>query len=88
MQVVYRIPRGIRTASPKNVFGFISSKLTPLKNFRTYSEAEFHEESEGGLKFRFLSTSTYQNAKEIWREAVLMPRVLVEAETRQKKAHT
>jgi hypothetical protein len=42
---------GIRTASRQNVFGFISSKLTPLKIFRSYSDAEFHEEYDGGVKF-------------------------------------
>ena len=53
----YRIHRGTSTTSHQNVFGFISSKLAPLKNYRTYSEAEFNDKSAGGLNFCFLSSS-------------------------------
>jgi hypothetical protein len=42
-----------------------------------YSDAEFHDESNGGLNFWFLSTSTYQTSKEIWREGGAMPRLFV-----------
>jgi hypothetical protein len=47
----YHVHRGISTTSRQNVFGFISSKLAPLKNYRTYSNAEFNDESAGGVKF-------------------------------------